>query len=110
MHGLKQHIVFRISTMLLVATLFTPTAIKVAHIFEHHEHVLCAGGDDTHIHKVDLDCEFQKFQINNHFLTPQDFGDWVQITHHHKTQILTYRFLDNHRQLSFSLRGPPVLV
>lgn len=110
MQRIQQHIAFRLFALLLVASLFTPAAVKFAHIFEHHKHVVCSGDDSTHIHQVDLECEFYKFQLNTHFLLPDDNDNWLCTSHHYQTPIVTYKFLNNHRQLSFSLRGPPVLV
>jgi hypothetical protein len=106
----EHHIAYKMLTCLLVVALLAPPTVKLIHVFEHHQHEVCIGGNTTHIHKVDLDCEFQKFQLNNHFLTPQEDNGWFHIWNHHKPLILTYKFLNNHRQLSFSLRGPPVLV
>lgn len=110
MHNIKQHIIFRLFAILIVALLFTPTAVKFAHTFEHHEHVVCIGDDSTHIHQVDLDCEFQKFNLNNHFLTSTNYEGLLESSFFHKLPPLTYKFLNNHQPLSFSLRGPPVLV
>lgn len=110
MHELKQHIVFRILSIILVVTLFAPSAAKFAHIFTHHEHKQCATPGKTHIHQVDLDCEFYKFQLNKHFLLPEESSNWLDISKSYRISPLTYNFLYNHRPLSFSLRGPPILV
>ena len=106
----KEHIVFKILTILLVVTLWVPSAFKIAHVFEHHKHEVCEGGGSTHIHQVDLDCEFQKFSITHHFQLPKEFIEFFQTLSPSRTYNLTYKFLNNHRSLSFSLRGPPVLV
>lgn len=110
MHNIKEHIVFKILTFLLVLTLLAPSAIKLAHVFEHHEHEVCIGNETTHIHKVDLDCEFQKFNINTHYLFTSNYAELFETVLYNNAQLLTYKFLNNHRPLSFSLRGPPVLV
>lgn len=106
----KEHTIFRILTVLLVLTLWIPSGIKLAHIFEHHTHEVCLGGHNTHIHKVDLDCEFSKFNLNTHYLFYSSYTELFQTTSYNKIYHLTYKFLNNHRPLSFSLRGPPVLV
>ena len=106
----KEHISYRILTFLLVFTLLVPSAIKLIHVFEHHEHKVCIGGDTTHIHKIDLDCEFQKFQVNNHFVPVLDNYESTLDDYLDKTSYSEYKFLNNHKSLSFSLRGPPVLV
>lgn len=110
MQQIQQHIAFRLFALLLVASLFTPSALKFAHIFEHHEHVVCIGDDSTHIHQVDLECEFHKFQLNKHFLSTSEIDNWLETPNYQEVSILKYKFLNNHRPLSFSLRGPPVLV
>ncbi|PWH81521.1 hypothetical protein DIS18_14670 [Algibacter marinivivus] len=106
----KEHIAFRLLTFLLVSALLIPSTVKLIHVFEHHEHVVCIGDDSTHIHKVDLDCEFQKFQITNYFTPVLSNYDSTVVDYTYKVSYLTYKFLNNHRPLSFSLRGPPVLV
>ena len=106
----KEHIVFKILTILLVVTLWVPSAVKLAHVFEHHKHEVCEGGGSTHIHKVDLDCEFQKFNTTHHYQLSLKFDKLFQILSYTRIYNLTYKFLNNHRPLSFSLRGPPVLV
>ena len=110
MHIIKKHIVFKTLTVLLVLTLLIPTGVKLAHVFDHHKHEVCQGIGTTHIHKVDLDCEFHKFSITHHYQLPEEFDELFQIVFHTRTYNLTYKFLNNHRPLSFSLRGPPVLV
>ncbi len=106
----KEHIVFKLLTMLLVLTLLVPSAVKLAHVFEHHKHEVCQGGDNTHIHKVDLDCEFQKFQINNNFTFSKIVLDVFQLNENSKTIVSQYQFLSKYQHLHFSLRGPPALV
>ena len=110
MNFTKEHIVFKILTILLVVTLLVPSTVKLAHVFEHHKHEVCEGGDNTHIHKVDLDCEFQKFNTTHHYQLSLKFDKLFQILSYTRIYNLTYKFLNNHRPLSFSLRGPPVLV
>ena len=110
MHALKEHIVFKIITLTLVGILFVPTALKIEHIFEHHDHKVCTDVSTTHIHKVDLDCEFQKFQITTFFLSDVDHYDSILVDYSAETPSLDYKFLNKHKPLQVSLRGPPVLV
>ena len=90
--------------------LFVPAGAKIAHIFTHNNHKVCLGENSTHIHKVDLDCEFQKFSINHIFILSEEFDQLFQISSPTRIYNVTYKFLNNHRPLSFSLRGPPFLV
>ena len=110
MNFAKEHIAFKILTIFLVVTLLVPSAVKLAHVFEHHKHEICEGGDSTHIHKVDLDCEFQKFQINNNFALTQLTFEVFKLNENSKIIESQYRFLSNYQRLHFSLRGPPAFV
>ncbi|GAA3625938.1 hypothetical protein GCM10022397_09570 [Flavivirga jejuensis] len=112
MNQIKQHIIFKIATLLLVATFLVPTVVKFHHIFSHHDHEyeVCLGEKSTHLHEIDLDCEFYKFQLNKNFVYTSFNADLFQIPLYHKTSSLTYNYLYNHRRLSLTLRGPPVLV
>lgn len=106
----RTHIVFRVLTICLVLTLLFPTAFKFAHVFEHHEHEICTGGDSTHIHQVDLDCEFQKFQLNTNFNISLAVFELFQIKKETSKILSQYTFLSKYQRLHFSLRGPPSLV
>lgn len=112
MASFKEHIAFKILTITLVLTLIIPSAVKFSHVFthSHHKHDVCKGEKTTHLHEIDIDCEFYKFQLNNHFLSQLVSDNWLQIPYYHEVSRLTYKFLNSHRPLSFSLRGPPVLV
>ena len=110
MHTLKEHIVFKIITLTLVGILFVPTALKLDHIFEHHDHQVCIGVSTTHIHKVDLDCEFQKFQITNLFLSDIRHQESIQVDYSDEVILTPYKFLNGHDPLHVLLRGPPALV
>ncbi len=90
--------------------LFVPAGVKIAHIFAHQHHKVCIVGDKVHIHQVDLDCDFHKFSIAHHFQLSEKFVELFQTLSHTRTYNLTYNFFNNHRPLSFSLRGPPTLV
>ena len=106
----RKHIVFRVLTICLVCTLMFPTAFKFAHTFEHHEHEICTGGDSTHIHQVDLDCEFHKFQLNNKVSFSIPLFEIFQTQKESVSIISQYTFLSKYQRLHFSLRGPPSLV
>ena len=106
----KGHIAFKILTMLLVVLLWVPSTVKLAHVFDHHKHEICQGDNSTHIHKVDLDCEFQKFQINNNYTFSKIVFEIFQLKENSKTIESQYIFLSNYQSLHFSLRGPPAFV
>jgi ABC-type maltose transport system permease subunit len=106
----RKHIIFKVLAIGLILTLMFPITYKFTHIFEHHKHEVCIGTSSTHVHKVDLDCEFQKFQFNNQFFSNLKNEVLLSVLSKYELPVLTYKFLNNHRPLSFSLRGPPVLV
>lgn len=112
MQNIKEHIIFKTLTFLLVVTLLVPTATKFAHVFTHykHKHEVCKGEKSTHLHELDLDCEFYKFKLNNNYYSSFDYRGLFYKTSYYKPSFLTYKFRNNHRPLSYSLRGPPVLV
>lgn len=106
----RKHIILRILSICLVCTLLFPTSFKFAHIFEHHNHEVCVGGDTTHIHQVDLDCDFQKFQLNNNLTFSTTLFKLFEAQIESSKIISQYTFLSKYQRLHFSLRGPPSLV
>lgn len=110
MGNLKEHITFKILSIALVLSIALPSAVKFSHVFTHHEHKVCKGEKSTHIHEVDLDCDFLKFKLNNTYYSSFQYEYSFFSSSNYKISASTYKFLNNHQQLSFSLRGPPVLV
>lgn len=112
MQTIKEHIAFRIITITIVIAIITPSIVKFSHIFTHHQHKheICKGERTTHLHELDLDCEFYKFQLNKNYASLLKYDNFFCKLPHYKAPILTYKFLNNHQPLSFSLRGPPSLV
>ncbi len=96
--------------MLLVAALLLPASVKMAHIFQHHKHEACNGDSTTHLHKVDLECDFQKFQIHNHFTFSDSHFQLFSLTKTSEKHLSFYQFLSKYQRLHFSLRGPPALI
>ena len=108
MNHIKQHIIFKIITLLLVVSLLIPTVVKFTHIFSHHEHEVCLGEKTTHLHELDLDCSFYKFKLNNN-VTFSFFNVDLISPQEEQFEILSlYSFLSKYQRLHFSLRGPPL--
>lgn len=107
MQQVKEHIAFKSITLLITLMVLAPSAVKFTHIFTHHTHEVCKGYESTHIHKVDFDCDFHKFKLNNNYLHALAYNSFFKQSQHYKIQSLTYKFLNNRQPLSFSLRGPP---
>ncbi|MCM4166205.1 hypothetical protein KCTC52924_03127 [Arenibacter antarcticus] len=94
----------------MLAFFALPASFKIVHaVFEHHNFV-CKEKGKLHIHEVELECEFDKFNIS-HFIFPEYLGvndtNWTIKT----VKILNfYQFLSKYQKLHFFLRGPPTLL
>lgn len=110
MKSLKEHTAFKVLTLLLVASLFAPAVMKFVHVFEHDEHIVCTGEESTHIHIVDLDCEFNEFNLNKNTAFYSFNIDLLSEREFHSEINSQYIFLSKYQQLHFSLRGPPQLI
>ncbi len=106
----KPHIAFRIATLTLVLAFLLPSAVKFSHVFNHHQHVVCNDDITTHLHASDVDCDFYKFKLNTQYHSPLEYIALPLEVSYFEINNTFYNFLNNHRQLSFSLRGPPELV
>lgn len=109
MNLLRQHIIFKVFTLILAVILLLPSTVKFMHIFEHHKHEVCYGESDAHFHTLDVDCEFYKFKLNVPFTIPEPFVHII--AYNEIKQIITtdYSFLSDYQRLHFSLRGPPAI-
>lgn len=110
MKTVKEHIVFKIITLLIAVVFLVPSALKFAHIFTHHTHEVCEGYETTHIHKVDLDCDFYKFKLNKNFTYSFYNIDLFEEKNESKQIASQYHFLSKYQRLQTSLRGPPFLI
>ena len=89
-----------------------PSAVKLTHVFNHHEHEICESDDEskTHFHESDLDCDFYKFKLNkNQFFVLSKYRKKAEFPFSKQT-LEYYISYNNHQQLSTFLRGPPQLV
>ena len=107
MHTVKQHFAFKIVSLLAVVMLLIPTIVKFTHTFNHHTHKVCTGEKSTHLHKVDLDCEFFKFQTNKNFTFTSFIIDLFSEQEIQPEIESQYVFLSDYQRLRFLLRGPP---
>ena len=103
----KQHIVLKIATLLITLTLILPSVVKFSHVFSHHEHEICLGENQTHLHTLDLDCSFYKFKLNHQFTIDFFSYELFSVQENHQVIVSQYEFLSPFQQLHFSLRGPP---
>ena len=108
MQQYQQHIIYSIATLILVAALALPTAVKFTHVFSHHSHEVCTNNSQTHLHNLDADCSFYNFKITNHYtfsIENYELYTPIEIKHITASQ---YHFLSDYQRLHFSLRGPPI--
>lgn len=109
MNQLRPHILFKGLTLIVVLTLLLPSAVKVMHVFENHKHEICHGESTTHIHTLDIDCEFYNFNLNTPFTLPENT---VILPVFQEVEVLittNYYFLSKYQQLHFLRRGPPAI-
>ena len=104
------HIAFKLSIVILVFTILTPTIVKLAHTLENHEHIVCIDTQTTHFHGIDLDCEFYKFKLQT-----QTFHEFIEFHLHEKLELnnvieSNYQYYSSTTAELCFLRGPPELV
>ncbi|MDL5511805.1 hypothetical protein QSE00_08280 [Arenibacter sp. M-2] len=102
-----RNITFSIIAVLLVGLITLPSILKLKHaIFEHHTFV-CKEKGKLHIHEVELDCDYHKFNLTHLYtLTQQEFATFTIVPKTEKI-INFYNFLSKYQKLHFSRRGPP---
>ena len=109
MNYIRQHIIFRGFTLILVLTFLLPSTVKFMHIFENHKHEVCYGESDAHFHTLDIDCEFYNFKLNVPFTLPENPKVLIAYLEIKGTVTTDYSFLSDFQRLHFSLRGPPAI-
>lgn len=83
--------------------------MKLSHALSEHQGLDCQTIGKVHIHKVELDCDFQKFKLSPQFYpTLSTVSQIVTITIKKKNTDL-YSFLSKFQILHFDLRGPPTV-
>ena len=110
MYNYKQHIISRITTIIIVACLLLPTGVKIAHVFSNHDHKVCIGENQSHFHEIDMDCEFYKFNLSNNFYFKVDDYSIDFKIKTHTTNVTKYVYSKDHQHPSTYLRGPPCLM
>ena len=95
-------------SIVLIAAILAPTVIKLSHAIFEHENIECLDVITDHVHKIELDCDFQKFKFSAQ--TYSIFIDYTIIESFEVSikNINKYSFLSKYQKLHFSLRGPPI--
>ena len=107
MQRFKEHIFLKVISVILVASLITPAAVKIWHIFASHEHIICISYQTEHYHELDVDCDFNKFNTVKKYLANNTYQDNGFSDYGNKEIFSNYFLIKDHQQLSFSLRAPP---
>lgn len=87
-----------------------PSALKIHHALTQHQEIHCNDTTSKHVHGIEFDCDFQKYQIASSNLTD------VFVLKPANTTILKqkssgfYFEISEHQKLHFSLRGPPAIL
>ena len=101
--------IFKVLAIVLTLAVLLPSAIKLSHAFNHHQHEVCENDDkgNTHFHEIDLDCEFYKFKLNTNYFDFVNSDDTVILKDYSKVESSLYVYLRSHQQEISYLRGPP---
>ncbi len=84
-----------------------PSFVKLSHTFNHHTHEVCEGDSSLHFHKLDVDCEFYKFKLNNNYEVI-DLDIEIFTIEIFDTNLISHKsFLKNKIRLNRFQRGPP---
>ncbi|WP_452230286.1 MULTISPECIES: hypothetical protein [unclassified Lacinutrix] len=111
MKPIQEHSIFKFVTILLIVTILIPSIVKLGHVFENHKHDVCTDNlSQTHLHTLDLECEFYKFKVNSSFVFQAPAFHLIYVENNHKVHTSQYQFISEYQRLSFALRGPPQLV
>ncbi|WP_085497904.1 hypothetical protein [Arenibacter troitsensis] len=105
-----RNITFSFIAVLLVGLIALPSVLKLKHaVFEHHTFV-CKEKGKLHIHEVELDCDYHKFNLTHYYTHSQQ--EFTTFTVKAKSEKITdhYIFLSKYQQLHFSRRGPPLSI
>lgn len=103
----RQHIINTIFTILFVASFLAPSVLKINHALTDHEELVCHSEGKTHLHKVELDCDFEKYKVTIQFQPPSTLVAPLFLSSVKKEYTNQYTFLSKYQKLHFALRGPP---
>ncbi len=106
----QQHIAFKIAAIVVLLAVLLPSAVQFTHLLEDHKHQVCTDNSSTHMHEIDLDCEFYKFQINPVFSFNTKTITFLKAFKKQSLIASQYHFISDYQKLGFALRGPPQLI
>jgi len=105
-----RNIIFSFIAALLVGLITLPSILKLEHSISEHPTFICKEKSKLHIHEVELDCDYHKFNITTFYShLPQEFNTFSAALKS-KKDINWYTFFSKYQNLNFSRRGPPVII
>lgn len=103
---LKKEILNIISAAIFSLALLFPTAIKLAHAIEGHEHEACVDFS-VHIHKKQLDCSICDFHFSIFSFETQNLPEFAILNSFHRTETIYLLPEFSLNETHYFLRGPP---
>lgn len=107
MNFLKKEILRIVTVAIFSLALLLPTAVKLAHTFEGHEHKACTDFS-VHIHKKQLDCSICDFHFSIFDFKPQEVPEFAILHCFQKTETVYLLPKFNKITSHYFLRGPPL--
>ena len=107
---MKNRIIYRIISFLLLIVFITPIVISSFHHHEDEEHLFCDEKDVTHLHKIEIDnCDVYHYQLASVLLFQTSKIENVIIKNYLKLVVNYTSFYKNNTYLLRLLRGPPCI-
>ncbi len=106
--NLKKEIFRIILAAIFSLALLFPTAVKLAHTFENHDHEVCTDFT-VHIHKKQLDCSICDFHFSIFSFETQTLPEFAILNSFHKTETIYLLPEFSLNEIHYFLRGPPIL-
>ena len=98
-----------ILSKLLLVIFFLPIITLFIHSFSNHKHEICNSKETTHFHHKDIECTLHLIKLANSNLTDYEY-QFLSKENFTTSIDIKNNFLPSHKQLSFSLRAPPLYV
>ena len=110
MEQIKGHIICKFIVLTLSITLVLPLFVKLNHLLEDHKHEVCITPFANHFHEFEVDCDFDKFNTVTKYFFEYEYLNEEILEINNRDSFSNYFLLNSHRQLSFSLRAPPIVL
>ena len=108
MNFLKKEIYKIILAVIFSLALLFPTAVKLAHTIEGHNHEVCTDFT-VHIHKKQLDCSICDFHFSIFSFETQAPSNFATQNSFHKIETIYLLPEFSLNEIHYFLRGPPLL-